>query len=563
MTRGRRLGFAGFVVLAVGAAVTLVGCGESTPRGTAPSESEVSFAFGLARDQEGLETKVWDVSTPTSGQYTQFASLTSVADAYGATPEAVESTLETLENAGFAGAVDPTRGVITGTFAANEAEAFFGKPLDETTRSDGTAYISFRSQPEIPASLQPNVTEMFGGWATSQPDTRRNQSAPANTTDEADPPCPSPERGLQARAVIDDLYGLDPYYQASLTGEGVRVGMLSIEQHSPRALELFERCFDRKLPPVELTEVNAPANLLSGGNVETSMDLIFMGIIAPGIDTVEVFQFDRITSMVFPLADVLTAQNDSQQAIDILTTSVGFCASDLSAGERSMSDWLAMSLAASGVTFLASSGDYGSSSCYPPNEQMSNQYPSESAFATSVGGTMIAGLDSGTPSQVVWNETPRFELAGGGGPAATTPRPPYQSGLSGANVRQTPDVAFIAAPDDVGPIAYCNRGEPCDFDVVAGTSATAPGLAAVVAMLLEYTRTANPEQLLGLLNPAIYEFAQGPNYGDAFLDVTEGNNDVFGVGCCTATPGYDMASGWGSMRLDKFGELMVQALQRQ
>jgi len=31
----------------------------------------------------------------------------------------------------------------------------------------------------------------------------------------------------------------------------------------------------------------------------------------------------------------------------------------------------------------------------------------------------------------------------------------------------------------------------------------------------------------------------------AFFDVTQGNNDLAGVGCCNATTGYDLASGLG------------------
>jgi hypothetical protein len=31
----------------------------------------------------------------------------------------------------------------------------------------------------------------------------------------------------------------------------------------------------------------------------------------------------------------------------------------------------------------------------------------------------------------------------------------------------------------------------------------------------------------------------------AFFDITQGNNDLAGVGCCQATVGYDLASGLG------------------
>ena len=49
-----------------------------------------------------------------------------------------------------------------------------------------------------------------------------------------------------------------------------------------------------------------------------------------------------------------------------------------------------------------------------------------------------------------------------------------------------------------------------------------------------------------------YEWISGlaaSSANDAFYDIVLGDNDLFGVGCCTAGPGYDQASGWGSMNL--------------
>ena len=503
---------------------------------------------------------------PGAADYTGYLSAPDIADKFGASQDTVKAAMRTLSKAGFQGGADPTRGVITGTFSAREAEAFFGVPMDQTTRADGTAYVSARSEGGVPSSLQSQVVDVFGGWATTQPDpttgkqppnTQPSASAQASA---ADPPCPSNERGLQARAVIDQMYGLDPYYRSGLTGKGVRVGMLSIEQYSPRALELYERCFNRTLPPVETTQVNAPVERLDAGNIETSMDLIFMGIFAPGIDAVDVYQFDKMTSTIFPLADVLAAQGDPAKAVDVLTTSVGFCAANLSAGERSMSDWLAMSLAATGVTYLASSGDGGSSSCYPrassrapstPRSQRSPPQWRHPGRGRRRGDARAGRLERGAPGQPGRRRRP-----GRGHPAPALPVRPDRRrrapdpgcGLRGGARRRRPH--RLLQPRRTVPVPGSG-----------GTSATAPGFAAVVAMLLEYVRQNSPDQRIGLLNPAIYQFAQGPAYAQAFMDITQGTNDLFGVGCCTAAPGYDMASGWGSLRLDQFGTLIVDALK--
>jgi hypothetical protein len=47
---------------------------------------------------------------------------------------------------------------------------------------------------------------------------------------------------------------------------------------------------------------------------------------------------------------------------------------------------------------------------------------------------------------------------------------------------------------------------------------------------------------VGLANGWFYQAAARPA---AFFDVTRGNNDLAGVGCCQAKTGYDTASGLG------------------
>ncbi len=59
----------------------------------------------------------------------------------------------------------------------------------------------------------------------------------------------------------------------------------------------------------------------------------------------------------------------------------------------------------------------------------------------------------------------------------------------------------------------------------------------------------------GLPNPGfvpslLYSMAQ--NAPGSFLDITTGSNAVFGgVSCCTAAPGFDLASGLGSPLADQ------------
>jgi hypothetical protein len=47
---------------------------------------------------------------------------------------------------------------------------------------------------------------------------------------------------------------------------------------------------------------------------------------------------------------------------------------------------------------------------------------------------------------------------------------------------------------------------------------------------------------VGLANGWFYTAAKQRS---AFFDITQGDNDLAGVGCCRATVGYDLASGLG------------------
>jgi len=77
-------------------------------------------------------------------------------------------------------------------------------------------------------------------------------------------------------------------------------------------------------------------------------------------------------------------------------------------------------------------------------------------------------------------------------------------------------------------------------------------LVALTNQAVDLNAVSHPRPTLGFVNPYFYDIAerqgQPGNPMDLVLhDVTTGNNDVAGVGCCEATVGYDIASGWGSL----------------
>ena len=87
-------------------------------------------------------------------------------------------------------------------------------------------------------------------------------------------------------------------------------------------------------------------------------------------------------------------------------------------------------------------------------------------------------------------------------------------------------------------------------------SEAAPIFSGVVAPADQYAH-----YRLGLINPALYTLGALSRAGvpnTSIVDVTSGNNSFGGVTGYDATPGYDLASGWGTIDAAKF----VPALAR-
>ena len=99
------------------------------------------------------------------------------------------------------------------------------------------------------------------------------------------------------------------------------------------------------------------------------------------------------------------------------------------------------------------------------------------------------------------------------------------------------------------------------FSGHGGTSAAAPTWAGIIALADQ-----DAKRHLGFVNPAIYQIARGPQYDQAFHDITAGNNTVeFQQGSITgyqAGPGWDPVTGWGSPDADVLVPLLARDASR-
>ena len=141
-------------------------------------------------------------------------------------------------------------------------------------------------------------------------------------------------------------------------------------------------------------------------------------------------------------------------------------------------------------------------------------------------------------------------------------RPPYQNGVAGAR-REVPDIAMSGACSGLVLTYQSFAPGPAGWYVVCGTSEASPLFAGIVALADQVAHHS-----LGLINPALY--ALSARHAAGLVDVTTGNNTVsftqngtlFTVRGFRARPGYDAASGVGTVNAALFVPELARAAGR-
>jgi subtilase family serine protease len=579
--------------------------GRARLMGPAPSAAQVQLVLPLVTNGAALQKYAYAVSTPSSRLYGHYESIPELARRFGASPAATARVVRYLRKLG-ATAVNPdgTGMAVDATMSVALAERVFNVPLGSFKANDrrflapvGATASSVSS--DVPPALDGLVTGVIGLDTQSvipqQLATRHGHTAvprtlqtsgsqPTSAYETASGTTAGCAGGRASGGFTPNQY-LTAYHYTALhsagyLGQGQRVALIETDGFKPSDLRSFAACFGLHVPPLTVFGVGTNRPLAPGG--ETTLDLEVLTSAAPDLAHIQVWEnagnaADVTKSFVDPLVQVGTKPQ-------VISASLGLCEADMyqAFGPKTI-DAIEKDLAlasASGITVDASSGDNGSADCTNEDgnvvDALAVNYPASSPFVTGVGGTNVV-LDAGNAieDEIVWNDTTVQLGAGGGGFSDLFARPGYQDGVVSENQRAVPDISMLA-DSYPGYAIYCTAGppdcaQPGPWTTVGGTSAAAPLFAGGAALIDQYLNHEQREEL-GFVNPLLYAIGKTSSAAtEVFNDVTEIGNDVGPyipggngepLGCCTAGPGFDEASGWGSIDLPNLATVAAAVLPR-
>jgi subtilase family serine protease len=375
-----------------------------------------------------------------------------------------------------------------------------------------------------------------------------------------------------APADFSAIYDAKPVVSSGITGAGVSIAVVGRSDIAISDIEAFRTIAGLPFNDPTVTYASTDPGIVSGDNVEASLDVEWAGAIAPQDSIIYVI---GATTAATDGADIAASYIVDNVSAPIMTSSFGLCEQLEPDSEIAFYQSLWQQAAAEGITVFVAAGDSGSSVCNTPTNPGTEYGFGVSAQASTpynvaVGGTEFNDLSTpgtywGTTNgpnlgsaigyipEAVWNEScntavamsstncafPPFAIdsyAGSGGASSCIsrisedggeicaggyPKPNWQSGagVPQDGVRDLPDVSLSAAAEH-DPFILCYEGG-CQWttnsdgsitleqaDLVGGTSDAAPSMASIMALVEQKAGT-----FQGVANYEIYSLAAAQSSG--------------------------------------------------
>jgi len=518
-----------------------------------------------AAQQADLDQLLLAQQNPSSPQFHRWLTPEQFAGRFGASESDLAQIEQWLRAQGFA--VDYTarsRTYLKFSGTAQQVRNAFHTRIHRY-RDAGRVHYANASEPSLPAALA-GLVAGIGGLDDFRPQPLYRAALPQLNG----------SRGTHDIGPADfaAIYDVTPLYNQGIDGTGQKIAVVGQAGIVASDIDAFRAKFG--LGATNLQMVLVPGLGTAFGNaqsvVEADLDIEWAGAVAPKATIVYVYGPDAWEDAAAYAID--------QQLAPVVSASYDYGCElyDL----IDLGQWRAMAQEANakGITILVATGDIGAAGCefldtpVPVLAQsgLGVAEPASIPEVTAVGGTEFNeggdvywnsdGSAQGYIPERAWNDTPLIGVfdATGGGASIYFAQPPWQtgSGVPGDGMRHIPDLSFPASPVH-DPVYIYNNGAAA---LVGGTSCATPMMAGVVALLNQYavTNGLTAQPGMGNINPALYRLAQ--TAPQAFHDVFDGDNMVpcadASPDCAggflgwTAGPGYDSATGLGSLDVANF-----------
>ncbi|GDY33820.1 S53 family peptidase [Gandjariella thermophila] len=503
----------------------------ATRTGPESTVRPMSVAVSLKlRNQSELDALLGRITDPASADYGHYLTPEEFRDRFAPTAQQADVVAGYLRAHGLTASTSANRQVVDATGTVAQIEAAFGTTLsrwhDRAANRDFTANDTAVSLPGDVAGLVAGVAGLNDHYPRHHSHVRPN--APRVGSGPAGGYTPTELRGA---------YTVDRLLKSGVDGSGQKIGLMEFAAFEQKNITAYDQFYRTGSPAPQVRPVDGGSTTLGDAQVEVELDIEVAHAIAPKATTV-VYEAPNSDAGEIDMWNAMVADN-----VPVVSSSWGLCELDRTQANIRAVDQVAKQAAAQGMTVLSAAGDSGAYDCERDGtnnaKKLAVDFPASDPYVTSVGGTTLTlGPNSSYGTETVWNEGGGW--AGGGGYSSAFARPAWQtgSGVHATNKRQTPDVSAAAAG---GEYSVYSQGR---WGTVGGTSAATPLWAAYLALYDQKAASAGRPRL-GSANPALYRVGGSGDRGAAFHDVLTGNNRHY-----PATPGYDLASGWGSPNAD-------------
>jgi kumamolisin len=507
------------------------------------AEQNLSFSVSMPLNNEDqLDRFLQDLNDPESTQFHQYLSPDEFLEKYGPTEDQVMQTKSLLVANGMdITRVDPHRRVIHASGKIKTINSFFNTEINEYyDLQKNDRFFAPAYEVQIPKAL---AIQSIHGLENRYRAHHYHRTKPSITDSARNYPrsAASTAKGL-APTMIQKAYN----FPTQLNGSGQVLAVFELEAYDLADITFYENYYNLNQVPLQNVLVGGATGIVQDTNaqVEVSLDIELMAALAPGAAKIMIYEGPNNDEGLLDTYRRIASDNLAK----VISTSWGADEGSSTSSFLQSENSIFKQMAAQGQTLVAAAGDSGAydnaTSQGVTTPTLSVDDPASQPYVLGVGGTTLTvNLDGSYKSESSWNNGSAATGAGGGGISSVWPIPIWQkSAITKASkgsttMRNVPDVS-LNANQNTGYAIYSSG----QWIEEGGTSCAAPLWAAFLGLVNQQIAL-NKLGTLGFANTLLYSIGTGSSYSTNFHDINDGTTNLY----YPTVPGYDVATGWGSL----------------